>query len=195
MLNDPSYPIGKYEPQPFSKEQKDKWLLAIKLLPEELERSIENLDAAQLQTPYRKGGWTVQQLVHHVADSHMNSYIRFKLGCSPPRAMSPWGRLTTPPTMATSHSASGSISGPIPLSCPGPRSSSHSRSPSTSAWSWNRSIERSKQGSHPTSPATPPGSSAAPPSTSQAKPNATSAGSPWSLTKKASNEPSTGTAR
>ena len=80
MSNDPSYPIGKYEPQPFSKEQKDKWLLAIKLLPEELERSIENLDAAQLRTPYRKGGWTVQQLVHHVADSHMNSYIRFKLG-------------------------------------------------------------------------------------------------------------------
>jgi uncharacterized damage-inducible protein DinB len=45
-----------------------------------LERSLLNLDAAQLETPYRDGGWTVQQLVHHVADSHMNAYIRFKLG-------------------------------------------------------------------------------------------------------------------
>ncbi len=80
MSNDPRYPIGKYEPQPFSQEQKEKWLRDIKFLPEELERSILNLDAAQLQTPYREGGWTVQQLIHHVADSHMNAYIRFKLG-------------------------------------------------------------------------------------------------------------------
>ncbi len=80
MTNDPSYPIGKYEPQPFSQQQKEKWLADIKFLPEELERSVLNLDAAQLQTPYRDGGWTVQQLIHHVADSHMNAYIRFKLG-------------------------------------------------------------------------------------------------------------------
>ncbi len=80
MTTDPRYPIGKYAPQPFSAEQKEKWLLDIHFLPEELERSVLNLDAAQLQTPYREGGWTVQQLVHHVADSHMNAYIRFKLG-------------------------------------------------------------------------------------------------------------------
>jgi uncharacterized damage-inducible protein DinB len=80
MTNDPRYPIGKYEPKPFSVEQKEKWLMDIKFLPEELERSILNLDASQLQTPYREGGWTVQQLIHHVADSHMNAYIRFKLG-------------------------------------------------------------------------------------------------------------------
>src|SRR6476646_11895747 len=79
-MSDPRYPIGKYEPQPFSKEQKEKWLADIRFLPEELERSILNLDAAQLDTPYREGGWTVRQLVHHVADSHMNAYIRFKLG-------------------------------------------------------------------------------------------------------------------
>jgi uncharacterized damage-inducible protein DinB len=77
---DPRYPIGKYEPQPFSEAQKEEWLLDIKFLPEALERSLLNLDAAQLETPYRDGGWTVQQLVHHVADSHMNAYIRFKLG-------------------------------------------------------------------------------------------------------------------
>jgi hypothetical protein len=58
MTTDPRYPIGKYEEKPFSKEQKEKWLLDIKFLPEELERAILNLDAAQLQTPYRDGGWT-----------------------------------------------------------------------------------------------------------------------------------------
>lgn len=80
MTMDPRYPIGKYEPQPFSEAQKEKWLLDIKFLPEELERSLLNLDTVQLETPYRDGGWTVQQLVHHVADSHMNAYMRFKLG-------------------------------------------------------------------------------------------------------------------
>lgn len=77
---DPRYPIGKYEPVPFSQEQKQKWLLDLKFLPEDLERSILNLDEAQLDTPYRADGWTVKQLVHHVADSHMNAYTRFKLG-------------------------------------------------------------------------------------------------------------------
>ena len=80
MTDDLRYPIGKYAAQPFSYEQKEKWLLDLTFLPEELELSIQNLDAHQLQTPYREGGWTVQQLVHHVADSHMNAYIRFKLG-------------------------------------------------------------------------------------------------------------------
>ena len=74
------YPTGKYEPKPYSIEQKEKWLLDIKLLPQYLEKAIENLDEHQLNTPYRDGGWTVKQLVHHVADSHMNAYIRFKLG-------------------------------------------------------------------------------------------------------------------
>ena len=77
---DPRYPIGKYEPKPFSEEQKQEWLSDIKFLPNLLEASLNNLDQHQLQTPYREGGWTVHQLVHHVADSHMNAYIRFKLG-------------------------------------------------------------------------------------------------------------------
>jgi len=51
----------------------------IRQLPAELEHAVENLDAAQLQSPYREGGWTIHQLVHHVADSHMNAYVRFKL--------------------------------------------------------------------------------------------------------------------
>jgi uncharacterized damage-inducible protein DinB len=77
---DPRYPIGKYEPAPYSEEQKKQWLLDIKFLAEDLERAILNLDEHQLDTPYREGGWTVKQLAHHVADSHMNAYIRFKLG-------------------------------------------------------------------------------------------------------------------
>lgn len=77
---DPRYPIGKYEPQPFSEKQKQDWLNDIKFLPLAIEHAILNLDAAQLETPYREGGWTVKQLVHHVADSHMNAYCRFKLG-------------------------------------------------------------------------------------------------------------------
>lgn len=75
-----SYPIGKYQPQAFSHKQKEEWLLDIKFLPEELERAVLNLDEHQLNTPYREGGWQVKQLVHHVADSHANAYIRFKLG-------------------------------------------------------------------------------------------------------------------
>lgn len=77
---DPRYPIGLYEPKPFSIEQKVEWLADIKFLPVLLENAILNLDEAQLHTPYREGGWTVHQLLHHVADSHMNAYIRFKLG-------------------------------------------------------------------------------------------------------------------
>ncbi len=74
------YPIGKYQPQAFSEDQKRIWLNDIRHLPAELENAIQNLDAAQLHSPYREGGWTMHQLVHHVADSHMNAYIRFKLG-------------------------------------------------------------------------------------------------------------------
>lgn len=73
------YPIGKYEPQPFSDRQKREWLQDIQFLPALIEQAIENLDEKQLNTPYRDGGWTVKQVVHHVADSHMNAYIRMRL--------------------------------------------------------------------------------------------------------------------
>ncbi len=80
MNEDPRYPIGKYEVQPFSEKQWEEWLIDIKNLPQHMENAVLNLDEAQLDTPYRDGGWTVKQVVHHVADSHMNAYIRFKLG-------------------------------------------------------------------------------------------------------------------
>jgi hypothetical protein len=79
-MNNLQYPIGKYIEQPFSLEQLKDWLLDIQTLPMHIEHAVLNLDEYQLQTPYRPGGWTVHQVVHHVADSHMNAYIRFKLG-------------------------------------------------------------------------------------------------------------------
>ena len=80
MSNDLRYPIGEYDPKPFSIPQKVEWLADIKFLPLAVESAILNLDEAQLQTPYRDGGWTVHQVVHHIADSHINAYCRFKLG-------------------------------------------------------------------------------------------------------------------
>src|SRR6187402_638630 len=79
-MEDLRYPIGKYIPQPFSDKQLNEWLIDITNLPRHLENAVINLDEAQVNTPYRPEGWTVKQLVHHVADSHMNAYIRFKLG-------------------------------------------------------------------------------------------------------------------
>lgn len=72
------YPIGTYEPQPYSNELKAERLADIQFLAGLLERAVENLDEHQLNTPYRDGGWTVKQVVHHVADSHMNALSRLK---------------------------------------------------------------------------------------------------------------------
>lgn len=80
MSIDPRYPIGKFEARPYSDEQKNAWLNDIKFLPGLLEQALLNLDEAQLDTPYRDGGWTVKEVTHHVADSHINAYCRFKLG-------------------------------------------------------------------------------------------------------------------
>lgn len=79
MSADYRYPIGKYIPQPFSQTLLQQWILDIQYLPQHIETAVANLDANQLHTPYREGGWTVHQVVHHLADSHMNSFIRFKL--------------------------------------------------------------------------------------------------------------------
>ena len=79
-IDDQRYPIGQIENRPFSQQQKEDWIADIRYLPQLIERAVQNLDETQLHTPYREGGWTVHQLVHHVADSHMNAFIRFKLG-------------------------------------------------------------------------------------------------------------------
>jgi hypothetical protein len=80
MTHDPRYPIGKYTPEPFSEQKKEDWIADIRHLPQLLENALLNLDEQQLHTAYREGGWTIQQLVHHVADSHINAYCRFRLG-------------------------------------------------------------------------------------------------------------------
>src|SRR6201992_1937325 len=78
-VTDLQYPIGKYQPQPYSSRLREEWSNDIRFFPQVLDEAILNLDEAQLQTPYREGGWTVQQVVHHVADSHINAVCRFKL--------------------------------------------------------------------------------------------------------------------
>ena len=76
---DPRYPIGKFEPKDaYSKEDVSEFIQRIKALPSKVEKAVHGWTDAQLDTPYREGGWTVRQVVHHVADSHMNAYIRFK---------------------------------------------------------------------------------------------------------------------
>jgi DinB superfamily len=79
-MTDPRFPIGKfhYEGAP-SAEQRQKFIADIAQTPVALRAAVDGLSQQQLDTPYREGGWTVRQLVHHVPDSHMNAYIRFKL--------------------------------------------------------------------------------------------------------------------
>lgn len=74
------YPIGKFKlPENLSADKIQTWVLNIETFPERLKSEVENLSDSQLNTPYRPGGWTVKQVVHHLADSHMNAYIRVKL--------------------------------------------------------------------------------------------------------------------
>ena len=73
------YPIGQFEvPETITDAQIKEWIEELEILPAKFRTLVENLSEAQLETPYRPGGWTVRQTVHHVSDSHHNSYIRFK---------------------------------------------------------------------------------------------------------------------
>lgn len=79
-MSDLSYPIGKFHYDgPPTEEQKLTFLEQIEQTPANLRAAVNGLSAGQLDTPYRPGGWTVRQVVHHVPDSHLNSYVRFKL--------------------------------------------------------------------------------------------------------------------
>jgi hypothetical protein len=79
-VTDPRYPVGKFHYQgPFTDEQRSQLIEQIAQAPAKLRAAAAGLSAGQLDTPYREGGWTVRQVVHHVPDSHMNSFIRFKL--------------------------------------------------------------------------------------------------------------------
>ena len=78
-MNDPRYPIGRFVPdaQP-SPSTRGSHLETIASLPSRIRQAVAGLNDSQLNSPYREGGWTVKQVVHHVADSHLNAYIRFK---------------------------------------------------------------------------------------------------------------------
>lgn len=74
------YPIGRFAPHAASSpELRAAHIQTLRQLPERLQATVAGLNDAQLDTPYREGGWTLRQVVHHVADSHINAYVRFKL--------------------------------------------------------------------------------------------------------------------
>jgi uncharacterized damage-inducible protein DinB len=79
-MTDPRFPIGKFTYDgPPTEDQKKAFLDDIAQAPANLRAAVEGLSNAQFDTPYRESGWTVRQVVHHLPDSHMNSYVRFKL--------------------------------------------------------------------------------------------------------------------
>ena len=79
MLEKLKYPIGKAKiPENISENDIQSWISIIEDHPEKLSRLVNNLSEDQLDTPYRPEGWTIRQVIHHLGDSHTNSYIRFK---------------------------------------------------------------------------------------------------------------------
>jgi hypothetical protein len=73
------YPIGKFAaPVSYTEQEMLKWIDDIKSLPGKLRQAVMALNETQLDTPYRPGGWTIRQTVHHIADSHVNALLRFK---------------------------------------------------------------------------------------------------------------------
>lgn len=81
MTTDPlKFPIGKFQKPPVITHQLiQQWIEEIAAFPEQLAKEVRHLTDEQLNTPYRPGGWSIRQVVHHCADSHMNSLVRFKL--------------------------------------------------------------------------------------------------------------------
>ena len=81
--NDLRYPIGKFVVAAAdTAELRQRYIDQIAACPAELRRAVTGLSPAQLDTPYRDGGWTVRQVVHHLPDSHMNAYVRHKLAAT-----------------------------------------------------------------------------------------------------------------
>lgn len=79
-MDDLRYPIGKFIPQMnMSEEERRECIRRIAETPARVSEAVKGLDDARLDTPYREGGWTVRQVVHHLVDSHLNAYMRFKL--------------------------------------------------------------------------------------------------------------------
>src|SRR5256885_6608863 len=80
IMDELRYPIGKFTPDPdVTAEKRKAWIEVIAQTPWKLRATIAGWRDEQLETPYRPDGWTVRQVIHHLADSHMNSFVRFKL--------------------------------------------------------------------------------------------------------------------
>lgn len=84
-MTDPRYPTGRFTPpaQP-TRESRAQAITTIAETPQQLRDAVQGLDEDQLDTPYREGGWTLRQVVHHVPDSHLNAYVRLKLALTEP---------------------------------------------------------------------------------------------------------------
>ncbi|PSH02946.1 MAG: metal-dependent hydrolase [Acidobacteria bacterium] len=80
-MEDLRFPIGKFDKTkgPNTPDQRKQLIGDIAQMPERLKQALACLNGKQLDTPYREGGWTVRQVTHHLPDSHLNGYIRFKL--------------------------------------------------------------------------------------------------------------------
>ena len=79
-MQDPRFPIGKYHPPTdVTPAVRVEAIAQIAATPQHLQAAVAGLNDSQLDTPYRHGGWTVRQVVHHIADSHMNAYVRWRL--------------------------------------------------------------------------------------------------------------------
>lgn len=79
--SDLRYPVGKWQrPEKLTPDQRRELIDTMADAPARMSAAVKGLTDQQLDTPYRPGGWTVRQVVHHVSDSHMNAYTRFKLG-------------------------------------------------------------------------------------------------------------------
>jgi DinB superfamily len=77
---DPRYPVGQFSPDSdVTPAKRQGWIAQIDALPRDLAHTLSALPPELLDTPYRNGGWTARQVVHHLADSHLNAYIRIKL--------------------------------------------------------------------------------------------------------------------
>ena len=79
ISEDLRFPIGKFDKSSIGPERRAEFIQTITDLPEKINEAVKGLSDEQIDTPYRPGGWSVKQTIHHIADSHMNSYCRFKL--------------------------------------------------------------------------------------------------------------------
>lgn len=79
-MSDARYPIGRFAwPAAISRKEIEAAIEVMAAFPAQFRAAVGDLSEKQIDTPYREGGWTIRQLAHHVPDSHMNSYVRFKL--------------------------------------------------------------------------------------------------------------------